>query len=70
MAKLVTDVEGRTTLLKNVRKMIMIQSHATGPEVRVTMTSVNLVVNLRKIFIQLKQILIVKVVVVATKWRI
>ena len=55
---------------KNVSKMIVIQSHTTGSEVRVTMTSVNLVANIRKIFIQLKWILIVKVVVIATKWRI
>ena len=70
MAKLVTDVVWRTTLLKNVSKLIMIQSHTTGPEVRVTMTSANLVANLKKIFIQLKWILIVKVAVEGTKWRI
>ena len=71
MAKLVTDVVGRTTLLKNVSKMIVIQSHATGPEVRVTVTDANLVVNPRKSSTQLRLILmIVKVVVIATKWGI
>ena len=42
LAKLVTDVVERTTLLKNASKVIMMlnQSHATGPGVRVTMTSV------------------------------
>ena len=69
--KLVTDVVGRTTLLKNVSKMIVIQSHTTGPEVRVTVTDANLVVNLRKSSTQSRLILmIVKVAVVATKWRI
>ena len=71
MAKLATDVVGRTTLLKNVSKLI--QSHAAGPEVRMTMTkNANLVANIRKIFIQLKWILIVKVAVlaIATKWGV
>ena len=48
MAKFATGVAIKITLLKNVSKLIKIQGHATGPEVRVTMTSANLVANLRK----------------------
>ena len=50
----------------------MIQSHITGPEVRVTMTSVNLVANLRKSFTQLRLTPMIVMVVMqqATKWRI
>ena len=75
MANIVTIVVERTILQRNANIIIMMlnQIHATGPEVRVTMTkSVNLVANIRKISTQLKwtQIVKVAVLVIATKWRI
>ena len=71
VAKFATGVAIKITLLKNVSKLIKIQVHATGPEVRVTVTSANLVANLRKSLTQLRlTLMIVMVVMQSPRWRI